>query len=179
MLQKSLTTTRYYNVSIKRFINQDVVTGSIAESQSLNRYEYVEGTPVSSLDPFGLEKKAAEERHEVLGKISMASAGIVLAGVGVTAASVTTGAAAPVVAVIGEGMVAVGTIAGTIATVEDMGFWVYDGMKGYASAGKVFAGIGEDVVFLAIGKATPPGVGDTLYLLYNLVKKIQEKLNEQ
>ena len=47
---------RYYNVSIKRFINQDVVTGKIAESQSLNRYAYVEGNPVSYLDPFGLEK---------------------------------------------------------------------------------------------------------------------------
>ncbi|MCM1162486.1 MAG: RHS repeat-associated core domain-containing protein, partial [Roseburia sp.] len=47
---------RYYNVSIKRFINQDVVTGNIAESQSLNRYAYVEGNPVSYLDPFGLER---------------------------------------------------------------------------------------------------------------------------
>ena len=47
---------RYYNVSIKRFINQDIVTGNFAESQSLNRYAYVEGNPVSYLDPFGLEK---------------------------------------------------------------------------------------------------------------------------
>jgi len=45
---------RYYNVDIKRFVNQDVLTGSIESSPSLNRYAYVEGNPVSFLDPFGL-----------------------------------------------------------------------------------------------------------------------------
>ena len=52
---------RYYNVSIKRFINQDIVTGKLTESQSLNRYAYVEGNPVSYLDPFGLEGKIYDE----------------------------------------------------------------------------------------------------------------------
>ena len=47
---------RYYNAAIKRFINQDTATGSIESSQSLNRYAYVEGNPISYLDPFGLEK---------------------------------------------------------------------------------------------------------------------------
>jgi RHS repeat-associated protein len=45
---------RYYNVDIKRFINQDVLTGTIGNSQSLNRYSYVQGNPVSLKDPFGL-----------------------------------------------------------------------------------------------------------------------------
>ncbi|MBQ4068120.1 MAG: RHS repeat-associated core domain-containing protein, partial [Lachnospiraceae bacterium] len=45
---------RYYNPEIKRFINQDIVTGSIGNSQSLNRYCYVQGNPVSMTDPFGL-----------------------------------------------------------------------------------------------------------------------------
>ncbi len=45
---------RYYNVDIKRFINQDVLTGSILKSQSLNRYSYVQGNPVKLTDPFGL-----------------------------------------------------------------------------------------------------------------------------
>ena len=45
---------RYYNVDIKRFINQDVLTGTIANSQSLNRYSYVQGNPISLTDPFGL-----------------------------------------------------------------------------------------------------------------------------
>ena len=45
---------RYYNPEIKRFINQDIITGSIGNSQSLNRYCYVQGNPVIMTDPFGL-----------------------------------------------------------------------------------------------------------------------------
>ncbi len=45
---------RYYNTDIKRFINRDVVNGSIENSQSLNKYCYVQGNPVSLTDPFGL-----------------------------------------------------------------------------------------------------------------------------
>ena len=45
---------RYYNSEIKRFINQDVVIGSIAESPTMNRYAYVQGNPISLSDPFGL-----------------------------------------------------------------------------------------------------------------------------
>jgi RHS repeat-associated protein len=37
---------RYYNPDIKRFINLDVLLGSIDEGQSLNRYAYVNGNPV-------------------------------------------------------------------------------------------------------------------------------------
>ena len=45
---------RYYNPEIKRFINQDVMTGSIANTPTLNRYAYVNGNPISLNDPFGL-----------------------------------------------------------------------------------------------------------------------------
>ena len=45
---------RYYNVDIKRFINQDVLEGSIASSPSLNQYAYCQGNPVKLTDPFGL-----------------------------------------------------------------------------------------------------------------------------
>ena len=45
---------RYYNPDIKRFINQDIKVGDIGSSQSLNRYAYCEGNPVSLVDPFGL-----------------------------------------------------------------------------------------------------------------------------
>ena len=41
-------------MNIKRFINQDVVHGSINVSQSLNRYSYVQGNPIKLTDPFGL-----------------------------------------------------------------------------------------------------------------------------
>ncbi|MEJ9207045.1 RHS repeat-associated core domain-containing protein, partial [Paenibacillus larvae] len=47
---------RYYNPDIKRFINRDVLTGSISVGQTLNRYAYVNGNPVSYVDPFGLSR---------------------------------------------------------------------------------------------------------------------------
>ena len=53
---------RYYNQDIKRFINRDVVSGDITNSQSLNRYCYVQGNPVSLTDPFGLCPTAEEIR---------------------------------------------------------------------------------------------------------------------
>ena len=45
---------RYYNPHINRFINQDIITGDISNSNSLNRYAYVEGNPATLIDPFGL-----------------------------------------------------------------------------------------------------------------------------
>ena len=45
---------RYYSPELKRFVNQDVIRGSLENSQSLNRYSYVQGNPVSYTDPFGL-----------------------------------------------------------------------------------------------------------------------------
>ena len=45
---------RYYSPELKRFVNQDVVKGNLDNSQSLNRYSYVQGNPVSYTDPFGL-----------------------------------------------------------------------------------------------------------------------------
>ena len=41
---------RYYNTNIKRFINRDIVDGNIANSQSLNKYSYVQGNPVRLID---------------------------------------------------------------------------------------------------------------------------------
>lgn len=46
--------SRYYNPEIKRFINRDVVNGSLDNSQSLNKFCYVQGNPISQTDPFGL-----------------------------------------------------------------------------------------------------------------------------
>lgn len=45
---------RYYSPELKRFINADIIVGSIDNSQTLNRYAYVNGNPISYVDPFGL-----------------------------------------------------------------------------------------------------------------------------
>ncbi len=45
---------RYYAPDLMRFINQDIVTGDISNSNSLNRYTYVEGNPATMIDSFGL-----------------------------------------------------------------------------------------------------------------------------
>ncbi|KIV57301.1 RHS repeat-associated core domain-containing protein, partial [Aneurinibacillus migulanus] len=47
---------RYYNPEIKRFVNRDVVAGTIGDAQTLNRYAYVNGNPISYVDPFGLSR---------------------------------------------------------------------------------------------------------------------------
>ncbi|MCM1497040.1 MAG: DUF6531 domain-containing protein [Clostridium sp.] len=62
---------RYYNVDIKRFVNQDVLTGTLERASSLNRYAYVEGNPVSFLDPFGLARYDTTIVHNVATVLSI------------------------------------------------------------------------------------------------------------
>ncbi len=61
---------RYYNPTILRFINQDVVLGVLTDIQSLNRYAYCEGNPISFLDPFGLCHEDTAFMHDVAGVIN-------------------------------------------------------------------------------------------------------------
>ncbi|MFS1514342.1 RHS repeat-associated core domain-containing protein [Chengkuizengella sp. SCS-71B] len=70
---------RYYNPEIKRFINRDVVQGSISSSSlSLNKYAYVNGNPISYIDPFGLSRDSDD-----VGFFSMAGNTIVGVGEGI------------------------------------------------------------------------------------------------
>jgi RHS repeat-associated protein len=52
---------RYYSAEIRRFVNQDILLGNVADGQSLNRFAFVTGNPVSFVDPFGLSGTAAVE----------------------------------------------------------------------------------------------------------------------
>jgi|GEM_PF-2227018 len=45
---------RYYDPLLKRFMNCDILTGSIANPSTLNLYAYVNGDPISYVDPFGM-----------------------------------------------------------------------------------------------------------------------------
>ena len=48
---------RYYSPDMRRFVNADIIHGNISDSPSLNRYAYVNGNPVSFIDPFGLSQE--------------------------------------------------------------------------------------------------------------------------
>ena len=44
---------RYYSSQMRRFVNADIVAGSISNAITLNRFAYANGNPVSFVDPFG------------------------------------------------------------------------------------------------------------------------------
>lgn len=69
---------RYYDISIKRFVNQDVVIGHLDATSSLNRYAYCEGNPVSYLDPFGLDRSDFQDWHD-----NLSSASYILTAIGI------------------------------------------------------------------------------------------------
>lgn len=52
---------RYYSPALKRFMNADIILGNIADPSTLNLYAYVNGNPISYVDPFGLSKEESSE----------------------------------------------------------------------------------------------------------------------
>ena len=51
---------RYYSPVLRRFLNCDIIKGNIADSTTLNLYTYVNGNPISFVDPFGLSKERGQ-----------------------------------------------------------------------------------------------------------------------
>lgn len=47
---------RYYSPDLRRFVNADILRGGITDSTSLNRYAYVNGNPITFVDPLGLSR---------------------------------------------------------------------------------------------------------------------------
>ena len=56
---------RYYNQDARRFVNLDPVRGELTNTQSLNRYAYVQGNPVRATDPLGLSPEEVEREIDV------------------------------------------------------------------------------------------------------------------
>ncbi|PYE42110.1 RHS repeat-associated protein [Paenibacillus barcinonensis] len=56
---------RYYDPKLKRFLNRDVIRGEIEDGQTFNRYAYVNGNPVSYIDPLGLMKCETEDASDI------------------------------------------------------------------------------------------------------------------
>ncbi len=57
--------TRYYSPDLKRFMTCDILEGSIADSTSLNQFTFVNGNPISFVDPFGLSAERATNNDKV------------------------------------------------------------------------------------------------------------------
>ena len=81
---------RFYSPEIRRFVNQDVLLGRVVEGQTLNRYAFVTGRPISYIDPFGLT-----------------AVGATLRGIGIIITQVDSPAPGPA-DIVGLGFIAIG-----------------------------------------------------------------------
>ena len=103
---------RYYSPDMRRFVNADIIHGEISDSTSLNRYAYVNGNPVSFVDPFGLAKWWETALKFAAGVVVVATLAVVTVATVGTATAVIAGAAAAGAAISGTASVVSGVVAG-------------------------------------------------------------------
>jgi RHS repeat-associated protein len=85
---------RFYSPDLRRFINQDILLGNVADGQSLNRFAFVTGNPVSFVDPFGLSGE------DIYNGVMDGIIGAIIGGGVAAIVIVTAPASAPVMAII-------------------------------------------------------------------------------
>ena len=88
--------TRYYNPEIMRFMNRDTVRGSVVDTKSLNRFSYVEGNPLTYVDPNGeaatwLKNNALDVLYYGLMGLSFVPGLNIVASVGMMAIDIAKG----------------------------------------------------------------------------------------
>jgi len=139
---------RYYSPILRRFVNADVLHGSISDSTSLNRYAYVNGNPVSFIDPLGLKGWS--------NWLKVGIGCIVIAGL-----AVATAVAAPAVAAVAGAALVGATVSGGVGAVFG---YIDDGWDGAATGfmtGSV-AGAASGALAASTFGATTIGVGNVL-----------------
>jgi RHS repeat-associated protein len=57
---------RYYSVDLLRFTNADILTGTLKDPATLNRYAFANGNPVLYIDPFGRSATLIAGAHTAL-----------------------------------------------------------------------------------------------------------------
>ena len=153
---------RYYSPEMRRFVNADIIHGEISDSTSLNRYSFVNGNPVSFVDPFGLWslKSAFDSACSWIEKNSDKIAKVAVCVVTVVAlAAVTVATAGTATAVIAGGALIGATVSGTIGAVNGYATGGIDGAINGMYVGTI-SGAASGALGASAASATAVAVGN-------------------
>ena len=143
---------RYYSLDMRRFVNADIICGEISDSNSLNRYAYVNGNPVSCVDPFGLMPNWAKVAAGVAVIVILAVVTLTTAG---TATAVIAGAALAGAAVSGTASAVSSAASG--ASIDEVATSFMVGTISGAASGVLAASGAGPVAMVSLGAAIDAG----------------------